>query len=112
MALVCVKDNKIFLVRVHDNTIYFPGGKIDDVESSLQTIICELNEELNIQMQQHDLVVTDNHDRTGTIFVHFMLEKIIQRIIPFAEISAIKWFDLYDTEFMALAVIESIARWF
>ena len=41
-----------------------------------------------------------------------MLEKIIQRIIPFAEISAIKWFDLDDTEFMALAVIESIARWF
>ena len=26
---------------------------------------------LNIQMKQPDLVVTDNHDRTDTIFVHF-----------------------------------------
>lgn len=32
--LVCVKDNKILLVRVRDNTIwYFPGGKIDDGET-------------------------------------------------------------------------------
>lgn len=56
---------------MHDNTIwYFPCGKIDDGESPLQTIIRKLNEELNIQVQQPDLVVTDNHDRTDTVSIH------------------------------------------
>ncbi|ABI82239.1 NUDIX domain-containing protein [Francisella tularensis] len=117
-ALVCVRDNKILLVRVRDNTVwYFPGGKIDAGESPLQAIIRELNEELNIQMQQTELdylgeVVTDNHDRTDIVSVHCYAGEITQRIIPAAEISAIKWFDLDDTKFMAPAVIESIARWF
>ncbi|MDE4951279.1 NUDIX domain-containing protein, partial [Francisella tularensis] len=74
----------------------FTGGKIDAVESTLQAINRELNEELNIQMQQTELdylceVVTDNHDRTDIISVHCDAGEITQRIIPAAEISAIKW---------------------
>ena len=117
-ALVSVKDNKILLVRVRDNTIwYFPGGKIDDGETYLQTVIRELDEELNVQMSADELtylgeVVTDNHDRTDTVSVHCYAGDIAQEIKPSAEISEIKWFDLGDTEFMAPAVIESIDRWF
>jgi len=117
-ALVSVKNNKILLVRVRDNTIwYFPGGKIDDGETPLQTLIRELDEELNIQMQSSELkylgeVVTDNHDRTDTVSVHCYTGEITQPIQPCAEISEIKWFDLDDTEFMAPAVVESIRRWF
>lgn len=39
-ALVCVKDNKILLVRVRDNTIwYFAGGKIDSGESAGEAVL-------------------------------------------------------------------------
>lgn len=117
-ALVSVKNNKILLVRVRDNTIwYFPGGKIDEGETPLQTLIRELDEELNIQMQSSELsylgeVVTDNHDRTDTVSVHCYAGEITQPIQPCAEISEIKWFDIDDIEFMAPAVVESIRRWF
>lgn len=118
-ALVCVKNNnKILLVRVRDNTIwYFPGGKIDEGETHLQTIIRELDEELNIQMQASELeylgeVVTDNHDRTDTVSVHCYTGEITQPIQPSAEISEIRWFDFHDAEYMAPAVVECIKRWF
>ena len=117
-AFVCVKDNKILLVRVRDNTIwYFPGGKIDEGETHLQTIIRELDEELNIQMQASELeylgeIVTDNHDRTDIVSVHCYAGEITQSIKPCAEISEVKWFDLDNTEYMAPAVVESIKRWF
>ncbi|QIW09346.1 NUDIX domain-containing protein [Francisella sp. LA112445] len=117
-ALLCVKDGKMLLVRVRDNTIwYFPGGKIDEGETHLQTIIRELDEELNVQIQSSELkylgeVITDNHDRTDIVSVQCYAGDIIQPIQPCAEISEIRWFDLDDTEFMAPAVIESINRWY
>lgn len=117
-ALLCVNDGKMLLVRVRDNTIwYFPGGKIDEGETHLQTILRELDEELDIQMQSSELkylgeIITDNHDRTDTVSVHCYAGNITKPIKPCAEISEIKWFDLNDIEFMAPAVIESIHRWF
>lgn len=108
----------MLLVRVRDNTIwYFPGGKIDEGETHLQTIIRELDEELNVQIQSSELkylgeVITDNHDRTDIVSVQCYAGDIIQPIQPCAEISEIRWFDLDDTEFMAPAVIESINRWY
>lgn len=108
-ALLCVKDNKMLLVRVRDNTIwYFPGGKIDEGETHLQTIIRELDEELSYLGE----VVTDNHDKTDIVSVHCYAGEITQLVQPCAEVSEIRWFDLDDTEFMAPAVIESIRRWF
>ena len=69
---------------MHDNIVwYFPGGKIDPGESPLQTIIRELNEELNIQIQQTESdylgeLVTDNHDRTDIVSVHCYAGEITQ----------------------------------
>ena len=74
-ALVCVKENKILLVRVRDNTIwYFPGGKIDAGESADEAVLREVKEELNIILQKQDInylgeTVTDNHDRTDTVSI-------------------------------------------
>jgi len=117
-ALISVKNNKMLLVRVRDNTVwYFPGGKIENGETHLQTLVRELDEELNIQMSAEQLhylgeIVADNHDRTDTVSVQCYAGKITQKIEPAEEISELKWFDLDDTEFMAPAVIESIKRWF
>ncbi len=117
-ALISIQNNQILLVRVRDNTIwYFPGGKIEHGETHLETVIRELDEELNVQMSASELtylgeVVTDNHDRTDTVSVHCYLGEITQDIQPCAEISELKWFNLDDTEFMAPAVIESIDKWF
>jgi 8-oxo-dGTP pyrophosphatase MutT (NUDIX family) len=117
-ALISVKNNKMLLVRVRDNTIwYFPGGKIESGETYLQTVIRELDEELNIQMSAEQLsylgeIITDNHDRTDMVSVHCYAGGITQKIEPAEEISELKWFDLDDTEFMAPAVIESIRLWF
>jgi 8-oxo-dGTP pyrophosphatase MutT (NUDIX family) len=117
-ALIYVKNNQILLVRVRENTIwYFPGGKIDAGETPLQTVIREVDEELNVQLSSSELnylgeVVTDNHDRTTTVSVQCFAGNINQTIKPCAEISEIKWFDLGDTKLMAPAVVESIRRWF
>ena len=117
-ALISVKNNKMLLVRVRDNSIwYFPGGKIEHGETHLETVIRELNEELNIQMSENELnylgeIIADNHDRTDTVSVHCYAGEITQEIKPAEEISELKWFDLDDTDFMAPAVIESIDRWF
>jgi 8-oxo-dGTP pyrophosphatase MutT (NUDIX family) len=117
-ALLCVRDNKMLLARVRDNTIwYFPGGKIDPGESHLQTVVREVYEELDVSLTPASLtylgeVVTDNHDRTTTVSVQCYTCDITQPIIPSAEISELRWFDLDDTTLMAPAVIESIRRWF
>ncbi len=117
-ALLCVRDNKMLLARVRDNTIwYFPGGKIDPGETHIQTVIREVYEELNVEILVSELkylgeVVTDNHDRTTTVSVQCFAGEIKQDINPCAEISELKWFDLDDTYFMAPAVVESIRRWY
>lgn len=117
-ALISVENNKILLVRVRDNTIwYFPGGKIDDGETPILTLVRELKEELDVSLHQSELeylgeVVTDNHDRTTTVSVQCFSGKIKQDIKPCAEISELKWFDVDDTQSMAPAVVETIRRWY
>ncbi|QLE79251.1 NUDIX domain-containing protein [Francisella sp. Scap27] len=117
-ALVCVKDNKILLVRVRDNTIwYFAGGKIDSGESAGEAVLREVKEELGVTLQAPDIsylgeTVTDNHDRTDTVSIQCFASEITQEIKPCAEISEIKWFDLDDKEFMSPGVVEVIRRWY
>ena len=117
-ALVCVQDNKILLVRVRDNTIwYFPGGKIDLGESADEAVLREVKEELDIELSKGDMsylgeTVTDNHDRTDIVSIQCFAADIDQEIEPCAEISAIKWFDLDDKEFMSPGVVEVIHRWY
>ena len=117
-ALVCVKDDKILLVRVRDNTIwYFPGGKIDAGESADGAVLREIKEELNIELLTNDInylgeTITDNHDRTDTVSIQCFSASITREITPCAEISEIKWFDLNDKEFMSPGVLEVIRRWY
>ncbi|MEY8717283.1 NUDIX hydrolase [Francisella philomiragia] len=116
-AFVAIKDNKILLTRTRDNTIWYQaGGKIEQNETPIQTIVRELKEELSLELTTDDMhylgnITTDNHDRTTTVSLECFTADINQEIKPCAEISAIKWFDFDDTEFVAPAVLEVIAKY-
>ncbi|MBK2092899.1 NUDIX hydrolase [Francisella philomiragia] len=116
-AFVAIKDDKILLTRTRDNTIWYQaGGKIEQNETPIQTIVRELKEELSLELTIDDMrylgnITTDNHDRTTTVSLECFTADINQEIKPCAEISAIKWFDFDDTEFVAPAVLEVIAKY-
>lgn len=116
-AFVAIKDNKILLTRTRDNTIWYQaGGKIEQNETPIQTIVRELKEELSLELTTDDMrylgnITTDNHDRTTIVSLECFTAEINQEIKPCAEISAIKWFDFDDTEFVAPAVLEVVAKY-
>ena len=56
-ALVVIKDNSILLAfSKNKNAWYLPGGKIDDGETAVDSLIREIDEELNIQLNPDKLI--------------------------------------------------------
>ncbi len=81
-AFVAIKDNKILLTRTRDNTIWYQaGGKIEQDETPIQTIVRELKEELSLELTTDDMrylgnITTDNHDRTTIVSLECFLSLI------------------------------------
>ncbi|WP_414056066.1 NUDIX hydrolase [Macrococcus equi] len=58
--LVDIRDNKILLVKVRDNQKYYlPGGKIEEGESDIQSLIREMEEELSVRLLKDKLAYLD-----------------------------------------------------
>ena len=67
-AAVIVKDNKILCVQRNENKFdyiskkwEFPGGKVEEHETTEETIIREIQEELNLKVAITDFVIQVDH---------------------------------------------------
>lgn len=109
-CLVEIRENKILLVRVRDNKLfYLPGGKIDAGETAKEALIRELKEEFNIAIHSDQLsdfatVIGDNHDQTDQVRLACFSINKLPDFTPGAEISEIAWFDILKQDQMAPAV--------
>ncbi len=110
-SLVHIENNRLLLVRVRNNKIwYFPGGKIESHETPTQALVRELQEELNLTINPAKLAfVTDvislNHDQTDYVHLFAYRLPVLQKYRAGGEISEIRWFEMSDTQHMAPAVI-------
>jgi 8-oxo-dGTP pyrophosphatase MutT (NUDIX family) len=53
---VVVRQNKLLLAFSNNKQAwYLPGGKVDKNETSFTALICEIKEELNIELQENEL---------------------------------------------------------
>ncbi|KGA32878.1 NUDIX domain-containing protein [Pectobacterium odoriferum] len=113
-SLAYIKQGKVLLVRVRDNTVwYFPGGKISPGENPKETLIRELEEELGLTVPASELtflttVTGPNHDGSDSVHLSIFTISFLPPVTPCAEISELGWFSLSDTELMAPAVVKTL----
>lgn len=56
VGLVVIKDNKLLLAYSNNKKAwYLPGGKLDALETPVQALLREVEEELNLQMEADEL---------------------------------------------------------
>ncbi|HCV9276248.1 MAG: NUDIX domain-containing protein [Staphylococcus warneri] len=114
--LLYVKNNYILLVKVRNNEKYYlPGGKIEKNENSLDALIRELNEELNIRMSKEtfnfvcsieDVAYPDNQN--SVILNCYHSDVSSYNLIKSNEITDIKMIALEDKHLMAPAVVKIV----
>jgi 8-oxo-dGTP pyrophosphatase MutT (NUDIX family) len=55
-GLVVIKNRKLLLAySINKQAFYLPGGKCDPGETSLETLQREIEEELNLRLEEHEL---------------------------------------------------------
>ncbi|MGL4583434.1 MAG: NUDIX hydrolase [Flavobacterium sp.] len=122
-ALITDKDNRLLTVRKTTSTYYMmAGGKIEEGESPEQTLIRELNEELNLTITSEDITLLGTHSTTAvnepnTIVTAHIYHLIVSdtNLQPGAEIAEVKWLtkDTYQNTKLAHLLEEfSIPKWF
>lgn len=121
-ALITDKDNRLLTVRKTASTYYMmAGGKIEKGESPEQTLIRELNEELNLTITSEDIILLGTHSTTAvnepdTIVTAHIYHLIVSNtdLQPAAEIAEVKWLtkDTYQNTKLAHLLEEfSIPKW-
>ena len=101
-GLVVTKNNQLLLAySSNKNAWYLPGGKIDKEETSKETLIREIKEELDIDLQPDKI---ENYKHTSAPAYGESTELIMEqdtfrydlteKIQPSREIAAVKFFDL------------------
>lgn len=119
VCLVEIKDNQLMLVKVRENTkYYFPGGKIEDNEAPIDALLREIQEELGVHLEKHELHHMGNvigpayPDATMTVSLAcFKSIKPIENFSAESEITEIKWFDIAYDDAIAPAVLEFIEQY-
>ncbi|SHF38825.1 ADP-ribose pyrophosphatase YjhB, NUDIX family [Pedobacter caeni] len=101
-GLVVLKDQKLLLAfSGNKKAWYLPGGKIDAGETSVEAIIREVKEELNLELNREKLVLY--HHITAPAYgehTHIQMEQdcffydLTEEIVPSNEIDEVAYFDL------------------
>ncbi|MBD1559760.1 NUDIX domain-containing protein [Vibrio sp. S9_S30] len=98
-CLVAVRDEEVLLIQPKNKPCwYFPGGKNEIGESELDTLIREIDEEIDIRLNRDRLdqrlaLKVPNHDSSShfTMSVFTTTERLIEPKAK-SEIRQLKWF--------------------
>ena len=115
VCLVEETEDQILLVQVrHREKYYFPGGKIDEGETLLEAIQREIEEELQLHFSQDDFtyigkVIGEAYPQPNTLteLNGFKVNRSINwnEVQIDNEVTDIRWFNKFDTQYIAPAVI-------
>ena len=118
VCLVEETEDQILLVQVrHREKYYFPGGKIDEGETLLEAIQREIEEELQLHFSQDDFtyvgkVIGEAYPQPNTLteLNGFKVNRSINwnEVQIDNEVTDIRWFNKFDTQYIAPAVIKWI----
>jgi len=109
-CLLEIKNDAIMLVRVRDNELwYLPGGTIETNETPEQTLMRELDEELNIQIIETTIcplcvVIGPALGREGDVELNCFRADWRGNIEPKAEVSEVSFINVTEVDKMAPAV--------
>ena len=118
VCLVEETEDQILLVQVrHREKYYFPGGKIDEGETLLEAIQREIEEELQLHFSQDDFtyigkVIGEAYPQPNTLteLNGFKVNRSINwnEVQIDNEVTDIRWFNKFDTQYIAPAVFKWI----
>ncbi|KQO17618.1 NUDIX hydrolase [Paenibacillus sp. Leaf72] len=115
-CLVKQDKNKLLLVRVRDNELwYLPGGKIEPGEDPQEALVRELKEELNIEVQRESIqhlttVIGPAYKEDANVELICYTATWAGHIVPCSEISEVDWVDSSDNSLLAPAVIKLVEQ--
>lgn len=100
-AIILDSQNNLLVVRKKNSTFYMlPGGKIENNETKIQTLIRELDEELNLDFKEEQFEFLGSHSTTAANEANTIVEGNIFKLkttISFeninnqAEIEEVTW---------------------
>ncbi|WP_437917715.1 NUDIX hydrolase [Sphingobacterium sp. LRF_L2] len=101
-GLVVIEDNKLLLAYSNNKKAwYLPGGKVDDGETSLQSLQREIWEELTLKVEESALryychVTAPAYGEEAHVIMEqdCFLYELVEDITPANEIGGVKFFDL------------------
>ncbi|SFE35087.1 ADP-ribose pyrophosphatase YjhB, NUDIX family [Paenibacillus algorifonticola] len=115
-CLVKQDNNKLLLVRVRDNELwYLPGGKIEPGEDPQEALVRELKEELNIDIQRESIqhlrtVIGPAYKENASVELICYTATWAGDIVPCSEISEVDWVDSSHYSLLAPAVIKLVEQ--
>lgn len=109
-CLLIKEDQRILLVRVRDNALwYLPGGTIEEGESDTAALVREIYEELDIKLDVSSIVPTIKivgpaYGRDGDVELNCFTARWQGSMIPQSEVSELGWFGPDDRDEVAPAI--------
>jgi len=111
VALVCIRDRKLLMLRSHGKTVYYsPGGKREAGETDAECLARELSEEINVELNLDSMahfgtVIAQSHGSPdGTLVkITFYTGLFEGTPIP-GDIEEIRWLTYADREIVGCPI--------
>lgn len=97
VAALCIRNNKLLLVRSHNYEMFFTlGGKLEKNETDSECLKREVKEEAGCEVKSINFFDTFNclnHDKTKTLRIICYFVDLAGDPLPCSEIAEIHWWD-------------------
>ena len=109
-CLLARRENKVLLVRVRDNALwYLPGGTIEEGETPEAALIREVQEELGVALNPASIefdrrIAGPAYGRAGTVELNCYRAHWDGELRACSEVSAIEWFGPDKSDRVAPAI--------